>query len=99
MVDHSGTGTDQGAAARDRRRGRDPLGQKESCRDAPRFKDLIERHTEVHLPHLSALNASDKKSVLAKMVAPDWGNKLMTEITAYDMEKLLNKVAAGRDRV
>ena len=78
--------------------GGDPLGQKETGRDAPRFKDLIERYTEVHLPHLSALNASDQKSMLAKMVAPDWGNKLVTEITPYDVEKLLNKVAAGRAR-
>ena len=78
--------------------GGDPLGQKETGRDAPRFKDLIDRYTEVHLPHLSALNASDQKSMLAKMVAPDWGNRLVTEITPYDVEKLLNKVAAGRAR-
>lgn len=78
--------------------GGDPLGQKESGRDAPRFKDLIERYTEVHLPHLSALNATDQRSMLTKMVAPDWGNKLVTEITPYDVEKLLNKVAAGRTR-
>lgn len=78
--------------------GGDPLGQKETGRDAPRFKDLIDRYTEVHLPHLSALNASDQKSTLAKMVAPDWGNMLVTEITPYDVEKLLNKVTAGRAR-
>jgi len=36
--------------------------------------------------------------MLAKMVAPDWGNKLVTEITPYDVEKLLNKVAVGRAR-
>jgi integrase len=78
--------------------GGDPLGQKESGREAPRFKDLIERYTEVHLPHLSPTNASDQKSMLAKLVAPEWGNKLVTEITPYDVEKLLNKVAAGRAR-
>ncbi len=78
--------------------GGDPLGQKETVRDAPRIKDLIERYSEVHLPHLAALNAADQKSMLAKMVAPDWGNKLVTEITPYDVEKLLNKVAAGRAR-
>lgn len=64
----------------------------------PRFKDLIERYTEVHLPHLSERNAADQKSMLAKMVAPDWGNRLVTEITPYDVEKLLNKVAEGRAR-
>ena len=78
--------------------GGDPLGQKETGRDAPRFKNLIYRYTEVHLPHLSALNAYNQKSMLAKMVAPDWGNKLVTEITPYDVEKLLNKVAAGQAR-
>ncbi|AGI68674.1 DNA integration/recombination/inversion protein [Octadecabacter antarcticus 307] len=36
--------------------------------------------------------------MLAKLVAPDWGNRLVTEITPYDVEKLLNKVAAGRAR-
>ena len=74
--------------------GGEPLGQKETGRDAPRFKNLIYRYTEVHLPHLSALNASDQKS----MLAPDWGNKLVTELTPYDVEKLLNKVAAGQAR-
>ena len=78
--------------------GGDHLGQDETGRDAPRFKDLIERYTEVHLPHPSALNASDQKSMLEKMVTPDWGNTLVTEITLYDVEKLLNKVAAGRAR-
>ena len=78
--------------------GGDPLGQKETGREAPRFRDLIERYTEVHLPHLSALNASDQKSMLAKMVAPEWGNRLVTEITPYDVEKLLNRIAEGRCR-
>lgn len=52
----------------------------------------------MHLPHLSALNVSDQKSMLAKMVAPDRGNKLVTEVTPCDVEKLLNKLAAGRAR-
>lgn len=78
--------------------GADPLGQKETGRDAPRIKDLIDRYVEVHLPKLSDRNAADQKSMLAKMVAPDWGNKLVTEIAAYDVEKLLNKVALGRAR-
>jgi integrase len=33
-----------------------------------------------------------------KMVAPDWGNRLVRDITKSDVEKLLNKVAAGRAR-
>jgi integrase len=78
--------------------GADPLGQKESGRDAARVKDLIDRYVEVHLPKLAERNAADQKSMLAKMVAPDWGNKLVTEIAPYDVEKLPNKVAAGRAR-
>ena len=78
--------------------GGDPLGQKEAGRDAPRVQDLIDRYAEVHLPHLAARNAADQRSMLAKMVAPDWGNRLVTEIIAYDVEKLLNKVAEGRAR-
>ena len=33
-----------------------------------------------------------------KLVAPDWGRKLVTEITKADVEKLLTKIAAGRAR-
>jgi integrase len=78
--------------------GADPLGQKESGRDAARVKDLIDRYVEVHLPKLADRNAADQKSMLAKMVAPDWGNRLVTEVAPYDVEKLLNKVALGRAR-
>jgi integrase len=78
--------------------GEDPLAQREQGREAPRFQDLIDRYVEVHLPNLAPTNASDQKSMLKKLVAPDWGNKLVTEITPYDVEKLLNKIAAGRAR-
>jgi integrase len=33
-----------------------------------------------------------------KLVAPDWRNRLVTEITKADVEKLLSKIAAGRAR-
>jgi hypothetical protein len=33
-----------------------------------------------------------------KLVGPDWNRKLVTEITKADVEKLLNKIAAGRAR-
>ncbi len=78
--------------------GEDPLAQREQGREAPRFQDLIDRYVEVHLPNLAPTNASDQKSMLKKLVATDWGNKLVTEITPYDVEKLLNKIAAGRAR-
>ena len=32
------------------------------------------------------------------LVAPDWGRKLVTEITKADVERLLTKIAAGRAR-
>ncbi|OUS03984.1 integrase [Rhodobacterales bacterium 52_120_T64] len=93
-------------AARDRAKelrreidaGADPLGNREQGRDAPRFKDLIDRYIEEHLPHLAPTNASDQKSMLRKLVEPDWGNRLVADITSSDVEKLLTKIAAGRAR-
>jgi len=64
--------------------GADPLGNREQGREAPRFKDLIDRYIDEHLPHLSPTNASDQKSMLHKLVEPDWGNFLVTEITSSD---------------
>ena len=78
--------------------GEDPLAQREQGREAARFQDLIDRYVQVHLPNLAPTNASDQRSMLKKLVAPDWGNRLVTEITPYDVEKLLNKIAAGRAR-
>ncbi len=78
--------------------GADPLAQRGALREAPRVDDLIERYCTQHLPKLAERNASDQKSALAKMVAPVWGRKLVTEITSTDVDKLLNKVAEGRPR-
>jgi len=78
--------------------GADPLGEREQGRDAPRFKDLIDRYIEEHLPHLAPTNASDQKSMLRKLVEPDWGNRLVADITSSDVERLLTKIAAGRAR-
>ena len=52
--------------------GADPLGQKEHGREAPRVNDMIVRYIEAHLPNLAPVNASDQKSMPAKLVAPDW---------------------------
>ena len=89
------------AAARERAKelrrdidaGGDPLGAKKDGREAPRFKDLVDRYTEVHLPNLAKTNASDQRSMLTKLVGPDWNNRLVTEITPYDVEKLLNRIS------
>ncbi len=78
--------------------GADPLAQRGALREAPRVDDLIERYCAQHLPKLAVRNACDQKSALAKMVAPVWGRKLVTEITSTDVDKLLNKVAEGRPR-
>jgi integrase len=78
--------------------GTDPLAQRGALREAPRVDDLIERYCTQHLPKLAERNASDQKSALAKMVAPVWGRKLVTEITSTDVDRLLNKVAEGRPR-
>ena len=42
------------------------------------IQDLIDRYVEVHLPNLTPTNASDQKSMLTKLVAPDWGNRLVS---------------------
>jgi len=94
------------AAARDRAKelrreidaGGDPLVQRGELREAPRVDDLIERYCAQHLPKLAERNAADQRSALAKMVAPVWGRKLVTEITSTDVDKLLTKIAEGRAR-
>lgn len=94
------------SAARDRAKeirreidaGGDPLAQRGALRAAPRVDDLIERYCAQHLPKLAQRNADDQRSALAKMVAPVWGRKLVTEITQTDVDKLLTKVAEGRAR-
>jgi integrase len=78
--------------------GGDPLANREAVREAPRITDLIARYVEVHLTHLAKLNASDQRSMMEKFIAPAWGRMLVTEVSSYDVELLLNKVADGRAR-
>ena len=78
--------------------GGDPLATRGALREAPRITDLIDRYAEVHLPHLAALNAADQRSMMEKFIRPAWGRKLVTEVSCYDVELLLTKVAEGRAR-
>ena len=78
--------------------GADPLAQRGALREAPRVNDLIERYCAQHLPKLAERNAADQRASLAKLVAPVWGRKLVTDITPTDVDKLLNKIAEGRAR-
>ncbi|SNT18127.1 tyrosine-type recombinase/integrase [Antarctobacter heliothermus] len=78
--------------------GGDPLATRNAMREAPRVSDLIKRYVDLHLPHLAALNAADQRSMMAKFIGPAWGNMLVTEVSSYDVELLLNKVAEGRAR-
>lgn len=78
--------------------GVDPLSIRVSEREAPKVSDMIDRYIEEHLPRLAPRNASDQVSILRKMVEPEWGNWLVTEITKQDVERFLNKVAEGRPR-
>lgn len=78
--------------------GIDPLSIRQTQREAPNVSDLIERYIEEHLPRLAPRNASDQISMLRKMVEPEWGKQLVTEITKQDVERFLNKVAEGRPR-
>ncbi len=83
---------------RDIDEGIDPLSLRESAREAPRVSDMIARYLEEHTPHLAPRSAADHHTIMHKLVAPDWGNRLVTDITKADVEKLLTKIAAGRAR-
>ncbi|MCC5993937.1 MAG: tyrosine-type recombinase/integrase [Rhodobacteraceae bacterium] len=78
--------------------GGDPLSTRDALREAPRVSDLIARYVEVHLPHLAALNAADQRSMMVKFIGPAWGKMLVTEVSSYDVELLLTKIAEGRAR-
>ncbi len=78
--------------------GGDPLADRDAMREAPRVTDLIARYVEVHLTHLAKLNAADQRSMMVKFIGPAWGRMLVTEVSSYDVELLLNKVAEGRAR-
>lgn len=75
--------------------GVDPLSTREEFRGAPRIKDMIDRYIAEHLPKN---NAADQTSMLKKMVEPNWGNKLVTQITKSDVARFLDFVAEGRPR-
>jgi integrase len=83
---------------RDIDEGSDPLGERGALREAPRFKDMIDRYLAEHAPTLAPRTAADHRSFLTKLVAPLWANKLVTEITPQDVAKLLNNMAQGRAR-
>ena len=78
--------------------GNDPLATREDFREAPRVKDMITRYIADHLPKLAKNNAADQTSMLRKMVEPAWGNKLVTEITKFDVARFLDFVSEGRPR-
>ncbi|TKZ16040.1 site-specific integrase [Shimia litoralis] len=78
--------------------GHDPLAERDRLREAPRIHDLIERYLKEHCAKLAPTNASDQASMMNKLVAPQWGQRLVTEITKSDVEKLLAQVAEGRAR-
>jgi integrase len=78
--------------------GGDPLATRGALREAPRVDDLIQRYVEVHLPHLAALNAADQRAMMVKFIGPAWGKMLVTDVSSYDVELLLSKIAEGRAR-
>lgn len=79
-------------------RGDDPLDTRKAARGAPTVKELAERFIEEHLPKLAPTNASDQKSMLEKLVLPEWKNRKVADITPTDVDRLLTKIAAGRAR-
>ncbi|RBI69881.1 integrase [Roseovarius sp. TE539] len=78
--------------------GGDPLANRDAVREAPRVADLIARYVEVHLTHLAARNAADQRAMMEKFIASAWGRMLVTEVSSYDVELLLTRIAEGRAR-
>jgi integrase len=78
--------------------GGDPLANRGAQREAPRIVDLVARYAELHLVHLAKLNAADQRSMMEKFIIPAWGRMLVSEVSAYDVELLLTKIAEGRAR-
>lgn len=76
----------------------DPRSERDQTRTAPRVSDLIERFVAEHLPRLAARSRSDQISMMRKLVEPEWGKRLVTEITKQDAAKFLVEVAKGRPR-
>lgn len=78
--------------------GIDPQAERVEARAAPTVAELVARFEREHLPRLAARNASDQRSMLHKLVLPDWRHKLVAEVAPADVEDLLAKVAEGRAR-
>lgn len=79
-------------------RGVDPLARRDEAREASTVAVLADDYMKHHLPRLAARNASDQKSMLLRLVLPEWGRRKVAEITPLDVETLLDKVAEGRSR-
>lgn len=77
---------------------RDPRDERDNLRTAPRVSDLIDRFIEEHLPRLAPRSQADQTSILRKLIEPDWGNRLVSEITKQDAALLLKEIAKGRPR-
>ena len=78
--------------------GYDPLKQRQQMREQPKIRDLIDRYLIEHASKLAKANEADQHSMMEKLVAPHWENRLISEITRSDVEQLLTKVAEGRAR-
>jgi integrase len=78
--------------------GADPLADRGAAREAPRVSDLIERYLELHMPNLAERSAADQRSMMEMFIAPAWGKMLVTDVSAYNVELLLTRIAEGRAR-
>ena len=75
-----------------------PLAQRRDIREAATVRNLIDRYIEEHTAKLAPRNAADQKSMLRKLVEPEWGSRKAAEIASSDVDRLLAKFAAGRVR-
>lgn len=86
------------ALRRDIDAGQDPVADRDEAREAPRIPDLIDRYLKEHAAHLAPRNASDQESMLRKLIEPHWQHRLVGEIDASDVERILSQIAEGRSR-
>lgn len=60
--------------------------------------ELIERYLEEHAAQLAPRSAVDQAVMLRRLVEPHWKNRLVADIDARDVERVLTVIAAGRSR-
>lgn len=74
-------------------KGGDPVGNKQSYREAPTVSELLERYLSDHvIPHNAVSTQKDIKVVIAKKLVPVVGSIKVNDLTRADVAKIHNTV-------